>query len=245
MNRSPGWPDPYLQRAAICQRSLSSQRPPTAASVHYVGLLTERLLEMRDLREWEAVDEYEIVLGPVAAHRKARELPARHDSRQADQGAHHVTAAAGRIAQFIARQEAVRYRPVGIGSSGSAHDDDLIDGSRLRLQLETKPLRPALDDPNGRFYTRNVTARFSTELVEAIGQILEVSRSVSARVTFLDSPLLDSTVTVTPTSGLVVTASTTSTEIAPAYATPAGTTRSSVSQLRWWRERIVLRRNMF
>jgi hypothetical protein len=45
----------------------------------------------------------------------------------------------------------------------------------LRPQLETKPLRPALDDPNGRFYTRNVTARFSAELVEALGQILEVS----------------------------------------------------------------------
>ena len=43
----------------------------------------------------------------------------------------------------------------------------------MRLQLETKPLRPALDDPNGRFYTRNVTARFSAELVKAVGQILD------------------------------------------------------------------------
>src|SRR5688572_26993901 len=113
---------------------------------------------MRDLREWEAVDEYEVVFRPVTAHRKGREFPARHDSRQSDQGAHHVTAAAGRSAQFVARQEAVRCRAKGIGSSGSAQDDDLF--RRLRPQLETKPLRPALDDPNGRFYARNVTARF-------------------------------------------------------------------------------------
>src|SRR5687768_18460486 len=136
---------------------------------------------MRDLREGEAVDEYEVVFRPVTAHRKGREFPARHDSGQADQGAHHVTAATGRSTQFVARQEAVRCRAEGIGSSGSAQDDDLIDGSRLRLQLETKPLRPALDDPNGRLYTRNITARFSAELVEAVGQILEVRKSVGTR----------------------------------------------------------------
>src|SRR5690606_31141208 len=101
----------------------------------------ERLLEMRDLREREAVDEYQIVFRPVAAHRKAREFPARHDSRQADQGAHHVTAAAWRGAQLVSRQEAVRDRAEGIGSSGSAHDDNFFDGNRLRPQLETKPLR--------------------------------------------------------------------------------------------------------
>src|SRR5690606_40465519 len=118
---------------------------------------------MRDLRKWEALDEYEIVLRPVTAHRKGREFPARHDSRQADQGAHHVTAAAGCVGQFFARQEAVRYRAVGIGSSSSAHDDDLFVVSGLPPQLETKPPRPALDDPNGRLYPRNIAIQLSAE----------------------------------------------------------------------------------
>src|SRR5690606_8500595 len=136
---------------------------------------------MGDLREWEAVDEYEIVLGPVAAHRKACEFPARHDSRQADEGAHHVAAAAGRVTQLVASQEAVRYRAVGIGSSRSAYDDDLFVVSRLRPQLETKPPRSALDHPNGRLYPRNVAVQFSAKCVEAVGQILEVRCSVGAR----------------------------------------------------------------
>src|SRR5688572_6406975 len=123
---------------------------------------------MRDLREWEAVDEYEVVFRPVAAHGKAREFPARHDARQTHQRAHHITAAAGCVAQFLSSQKAVRRRSGGISSPGAAHDDDLIDGSRLRPQFETKPLRPAIDNPNGRFYTRNVTARFSAKLVEAV-----------------------------------------------------------------------------
>src|SRR5690606_617846 len=61
------------------------------------------------------------------------------------------------------------------------HDDDLVGVARLRPQLEAKPLRPAFDDPNGRLYARNVAARFTAELVEAVGQVPEVGRSVSTR----------------------------------------------------------------